>query len=273
MTVELDSYLEQQYNNRAAVPDFVDYLHSWGQRSAIFRAQAKAYLNVSYGKSSRQLVDIFPCVNNSKAPVHIFLHGGYWQALDKDSFSFLAKTFNEQGECAVIVNYDLCPNVIISEIRLQIKQLMLWMVSNVPIYGGDPEQIQITGHSAGAHLLANLLTTDWSESGLHKYPFQRLNGLSGLYDLRPLISTSINQAIKLNPQSALQNSPLINDLWMHDGKLKLNLLVGELESREYKKQSSALVHQWKDQLSIQLEEAPLQHHFSILDYFLTNYLH
>ena len=272
MTADVDPYLEQQYNNRAAVPDFVDYLNSWKQRSADFRVQAMAYLNVSYGASPRQCVDIFPAGKNSKAPVHIFIHGGYWQSLDKDSFSYLAQTCNEQGECAVIVNYDLCPDATISDITLQIKQLMLWVLNNVHIYGGDPEQIQVTGHSAGAHLLASLLTTDWSELELDKYPFQRLNALSGLYDLRPLIATSINQALGLNQQAARQNSPLFNALWKFDKSLNLNLLVGELESQEYKQQSTLLAEVWEESLNVQLVEAPQVHHFSILDYFLTSYL-
>ena len=268
MTADLDPYLEQQYNNRAAVPGFLDYLNSWQQRSADFRAQAKAYLNVSYGASPRQLIDIFPLQNNRKAPVHIFIHGGYWQALDKNSFSYLAQTFNNRGECAVIVNYDLCPDASIAEITVQIKQLILWIISNIHNFGGDPQQVQITGHSAGGHLLATLLTTDWSESGLDKYPFQQLNALSGVFDLQPLIVTSINQALGLNLQQALKNSPLFNELWVQDKKLKLNLLVGELESQEYKQQSAALAAAWKDKLSIKLDEAPKMHHFSILDYFL-----
>lgn len=276
MDVEIDPFLEQQYNNRSAVPDFQDYLSSWKQRSADFRnghnpAHKKNFLNVSYGLSVRQLVDIFPAENHVKAPVHIFLHGGYWQALDKDSFSFMAKTFNDQGECAVIVNYDLCPKVTIDQISVQIKHLLVWVIHNVQLYGGDPEQIQITGHSAGAQLLASLLTTDWSELGTGNYPFQRLNALSGLYDLTPLVSTSINQALGLDRQTASVNSPLFNELWISDNKLKLNLLVGEQESLAYKQQSYSLADCWKGKLDVRLDEADQTHHFSILDYFLTHY--
>ena len=269
MSEVVDPFLEQQYNNRLAVPDFQKYLDSWKQRSENFRLlQTTAHLNVSYGESARQLVDIFPLQNQRNAPVHVFIHGGYWQALDKNSFSFMAEAFHIKGECAVILNYDLCPSVTMPEIISQVKRAIIWVKQNISAYGGDPERIQITGHSAGAHLLATLLTTDWSKAGLDNYPFQQLNGLSGLYDLQPLISTSVNQALGLDTGSVFQCSPLFGELWKSDSDVKFNLLVGELESQEYKKQSSQLVDKWTGKLLIQSNEAPQAHHFSIIENFL-----
>ena len=104
VTESIDGLLEQQYNNREAVVDFADYLNSWSSRSELFRATTKGHLNISYGKSKRQMLDIFPLQTTGKSPVHVFIHGGYWQALDKDSFSFMAEAFNQQAECAVIIN-------------------------------------------------------------------------------------------------------------------------------------------------------------------------
>ena len=270
MTELIDDQLEQQYNNRAAVTDFADYLNSWLSRSELFRATAKGCLDIPYGKSKRQLLDIFPLQTTGKSPVHVFIHGGYWQALDKDSFSFMAEAFNQQAECAVIINYDLCPTVSLADIIHQLKQAMLWIVDNIADYGGDSKQIQITGHSAGAHLLATLLTTNWSESGLDNYPFQHLNALSGLYDLQPLLQTSVNKLLSLDQATAKQGSPLFSQLWKPSKSISLNLMVGKLESLEYKKQSQRLINSWQDQLELSYFQLPATHHFSILDKFLSS---
>ena len=264
-----DSYLEAQYNNRQAVPDFADYLTDWSQRSANYRDKTQGHLNLSYGESEREVLDIFPAATTT-APIHIFLHGGYWQALSKDSFSFIAEHINQQGECAIIVNYALCPSVTVAEIITQIQKATRWILSNEAVFG-DTSRIQITGHSAGAHLLAKLVTTNWAEAGLSHPPFQRLNALSGLYDLQPLVPTSINQALQLTPQAAKQVSPLFDDFQQQPNVMELNLLVGNLESDEYKKQSTQLLEVWGSKLSTQYQAIPDTHHFSILDRFYLNF--
>jgi arylformamidase len=265
-----DSYLEAQYNNRQAVPDFADYLTDWSQRSENYRAKTKGHLNLSYGESEREVLDIFPAATAS-APIHIFLHGGYWQALSKDSFSFIAEPINQQGECAIIVSYGLCPSVSIAEIISQVQKAIRWILSNGAEFGGDTRYIQITGHSAGAHLLAKLVTTNWAEDGFTHPPFQRLNALSGLYDLQPLVPTSINQALQLTSQTSKQLSPLFDSLWHRSNSVELNLLVGGIESDEYKKQSKQLIEAWRSELSMQYQIIPGTHHFSILDRFYSDF--
>jgi arylformamidase len=272
VTSDIDQYLEDQYNNRLAVPDFADYLANWSQRSTHYRESAKGHLNLSYGDSERETLDIFPATTVS-APIHVFLHGGYWQALSKDSFSFVAELINQQGECAIIVNYDLCPSVTVAEIIAQIQKAARWILSNGADFGGDVRHIQVTGHSAGAQLLAKLMTTNWTEQGFSHLPFQRLNALSGLYDLQPLVPTSINQALQLTPQSSEQVSPLFDRFHHQSDLVELNLLVGTLESDEYKKQSTQLVETWGDKLRMQYQTIPDTHHFSILDRFYSNFYH
>jgi arylformamidase len=269
VTSEIDSYLEQQYNNRLAVPDCADFLADWTQRSANYREKSKCHLNLSYGRSDRETLDIFPATSDS-APIHIFLHGGYWQALSKDSFSFIAEHINQQGECAIIVNYGLCPWVTVAEIISQIQKATRWILSNGKAYG-DTRRIQITGHSAGAHLLAKLVTTSWAGQGLEYAPFQRLNALSGLYDLQPLVMTSINQDLQLNPNTSKLVSPLFDIFRHRSDSIELNLLVGNLESDEYKKQSSQLKKEWGSNLKVKYKTIPDTHHFSILDRFYSDY--
>ena len=214
---EIDPYLEQQYNNRAAVPQHPQYLQSWAQPS----------------------------------PVHIFIHGGYWQTLSKDSFSFVAETFNQAGECAVIVNYDLCPQVSVADIIGQLNRAVAWVIEHIHRYGGDASRIQVSGHSAGGHLVAALLTSDWSALSLagkplQHPPFLRLNALSGLFQLDPLIA--------FNSQARLPAA-----------------LVGELESDEFKRQSSELKQAWQGGLTVDYRLVPGAHHFSIVDAFVNDY--
>lgn len=263
---KINPYLEKQYNNRLAVPDNAHYLSDWLLRSESYREKALGYLNLSYGESEREILDIFPA-SNTMAPIHIFLHGGYWQALNKDSFSFVAERINQQGECAIIVNYGLCPAVSVAEIIVQIQKATRWIIKNAANYGGDTKHIQITGHSAGAHLLAKLVTTNWAEQGITQPPFHRLNALSGLYDIQPLVPTSINQALQLTPQTSKQVSPLSDNFFHQLDSIELNLFVGDLESDEYKKQSTQLINVWGNEIRMKYQSIPDTHHFSILDRF------
>ena len=272
---DIDPYLEQQYNNRAAVPEHPRYLQSWAERSHAYREQADGWLDLAYGDSAREILDIFPAPAAS-SPVHVYLHGGYWQALNKDSFSFVAQHFNRGGECAVIVNYDLCPQVTLAQIIDQSRKAVRWILQHIADYGGDAGRIQVTGHSAGGHLLAALLTHDWSDCSvadepLQHPPFQRLNALSGLFQLRPLLGTSINHALALDADSAEECSPLDHRLWQPLKAIELNLLVGELESDEYKRQSRELQQAWQSRMALSYQQIPGTHHFSIVDAFVEDY--
>ena len=269
MTIEIDPYLEEQYNNRELVPEHREFIDSWAKRSEDWREQINPVLDIHYGASAREILDIFPVASNQGlAPVHVYLHGGYWQGLSKDWFSFVAETFNRRGECAVIVNYDLCPSVKLAQIVEQIQSAARWLVKNIADYGGDSDSMTVTGHSAGGHLAAMLLAMDWSSLDLAHPPFQRINSLSGVFDLQPLVPTSINRALLLDEQTARELSPLFMPLWNPSPSLKLNLMVGGLESDEFKKQSQQLLEAWKDLIDVEYRELPGKHHFSILDGFL-----
>lgn len=254
---DIDSYLEAQYNNRAAVPEHPRFLAGWAERSRAYREHHPP-ISLRYGSGERQWLDVFPA--GPDAPVHVFIHGGYWQALDRHSFSFMAEAFNRAGECAVILQYDLCPSVSLARIGEQIGQALTWVYDHVAEQGGDPGRIRVTGHSAGAHLAVRLLAR------CPELPLRRVDALSGLYDLQPLVATSINGALGLDRDSALAESPLFEQPM--SGKAELALWVGSQESAEYHRQSQRLCEAWLQHLPVSLEVLPATHHFSILDAFL-----
>ena len=268
MTASVDPYLNQQYDNRAAVSDFADYLASWAERSESYRlSQSDKALDVRYAESERACLDLFPAAKHN-APVHVFIHGGYWKALSKDSFSFVAETLNNAGETAVIINYALCPAVGIADIIGQIRLAMRWVHVNLSAYGADVTRCQVTGHSAGGHLLACLLTDDWSDLNRDCPPVQQLNALSGLFDLRRLVATGVNDVLGLTDDNAPGLSPLLQTMSCQDKNLHLNLRVGSLESNEYQQQSHWLADAWSGAVTVDYQLFEGIHHFSIVDYFV-----
>jgi len=256
--IGIDPRLEQQYNNRAAVPDHMDYIRGWAERSAEWRHLSPPQ-SFRYGDTDRSWLDLFPV--DGEAPVHVFLHGGYWQALDRGYFSYLARQFLERGEHVVILEYDLCPAVSLQAIVDQVRRAFEWMDSHLGQQGVDMSRMQVTGHSAGAHLLACLIA-DNRLSGL-----KTGNALSGIYDLQPLMYTSVNVALGLDLSQARRLSPLFQRPVAKPGS-RLMLFVGELESEEYHLQSRRMCEDWAGCLDVSLQVLPQTHHFSILDQWL-----
>ena len=154
-------WLDAQYNNRARVPDHAQVMAGWADASAAARAGApQAVLDVAYGPTAGQKLDVFPAAV-PQAPVLVFIHGGYWRALDKADQSFVAPSFNADGAMVVLPNYDLCPAVSVEQIVLQLVQAVAWVVRHAAEHGGDPTRIALAGHSAGGHLAAMLLSCRW----------------------------------------------------------------------------------------------------------------
>ena len=257
--MSVDPWFEQQYNNRAAVPEHPRWFESWSERSARYRDRHPP-ITRRYGEGERALLDLFPARQDG-AVVHVFLHGGYWQAMDRRSFGFLAEAFNRDGELAVIVGYDLCPAVTLERIVEQAGQALRWLHDHAAELGGDPERIRVTGHSAGAHLLACLLADPAAP------PPIAADAISGLYDLRPLRYTGVNAVLGLDEARAQALSPLFRQP-VQGLETPLRLHVGGLESDEYRRQSLALQQAWSGHLPVEFIEHPGAHHFSILNAFL-----
>jgi len=119
------SQLDTQYNARARVPEFAQHVARWQGDSAQVRAAVRGRLGLRYGPAPGETLDVFPS-DRPRAPVLVFIHGGYWRSMDKSDHSFLAPVFNQAGATVVIPNYDLCPAVTIPEISLQMVRALAW---------------------------------------------------------------------------------------------------------------------------------------------------
>lgn len=260
--------LQQQYSARDAVPEHLQIFQFWQQQSEAYRAVANAVFDLSYGESERQKLDLFlPLTAFKPAPLFIFMHGGYWQAMSKDLFSFIAKELNKHGIAVAILNYDLCPTVTLDEITSQIRQAICWLGHHADEYSINKQQLHLCGHSAGGHLTAAMMATDWQtiEPEFDSSVIRSGLSISGVFELEPLIYTGINQALGLELESARRNSPALASPTLN---LPLTLLVGGNESAEFHRQSQQLAKEWGSQgVLTQYESLPGLNHFTMINEF------
>lgn len=252
--------LEAEYNNRARVPEHPAIIAKWKSDAEAFRAsRPNAEFGISYGASPRETLDIFWPSAGRGAPLALFIHGGYWQALDPSFFSHLANAANANGVAFALCGYDLCPQISVAGIVEQVRAaaLHLWHKCKHPIVA--------SGHSAGGHLTACLLATDWKRVDPDAPEDLVPSGLSisGLFDLVPLIPTSVNNVLKLDDGEAARVSPLH---WPLPGNRLLEAWVGGAESSEYLRQSRAVTDGWgKRGAKTAYRELAGANHFSVLD--------
>lgn len=255
--------LERQYMPRLTVKNFQDYLDRSALQSAETRRRFRAFLDVRYGTSIRQSLDIFPSSKPS-APIHVFIHGGYWRNLDKAHYSFVADPFVAAGVTTIILDYDLCPLVTLPEIVRQCRAGLAWISRNAAEFGADQARLYVSGHSAGAHLAAMALAGGWqAEAGV---PQQFIMGgclISGIYDLEPLRHTSLVNDVHLTQSMAFSNSPIHHP---PASQASIIVAVGGKESVAFRGQSRryAMLCSGRE-LSCDYRELQGEHHFSVTD--------
>ncbi len=228
-----DNY-EVEYNNRARVPENPALIAGWARDAAAYRERRVPRL-VRYGAGARNVIDYFP--GSDDGPIVVFIHGGYWQALDNSFFSHLAGGLNAHGIGVAIPGYDLCPDVSVNSIIAEMREACRELARL-----GQP--LVVSGHSAGGHLAACMLATDWTamDASLPRDFMMSAYSISGLFDLGPLVETSINRALNLDAAAATAASPLF---WNPPAGKSLDAVVGENESAEYFRQSRDIVEVWR----------------------------
>lgn len=245
---------EAEYNNRKRVPDHPQVMGGWVKDAAAWRNE-KPPVEIAYGQGERERFDLFEA---GDGPIVLFIHGGYWQALDKSVFSHMAKGLNGRGVSVAVTSYDLCPNVPVDRIIGQMRQAAR------TLYQRSGKPIVVAGHSAGGHLAACILATDWEmvDPSLPKQIAHSAYAISGLFDLEPLVQTSVNGALRLIPREARRLSPLH---WKVSPGATLDAVVGGAESYEYHRQSEAIVTTWAAQgVATRFEAVPDANHFTVI---------
>jgi arylformamidase len=254
--------LDSEYSPATAAVDLPGRFRGWQSRSAAARRELRCACDIPYGRSGGETLDIFFAARNS-APIQVFFHGGYWRSQDKANFSFMAESFVKAGAHVVIPNYDLCPAVTIDEIVRQSASAVAWTYRNARIFGGDPNAISIYGHSAGGHIVAALLATDWSAFGAPDSTVKSVAALSGLFDLEPLRLSYLNADLRMDAATALRNSPKYQ---MARSRVPMLIAVGGKESSEFKRQSQDYVDTLAGRSYVAtMETVPGVDHYEILE--------
>jgi len=251
--------LDLQYNNRFHVPDFETYLKRWENLSRAAELKHHIIKDLHYGNLSRERLDVLPSPKPHSKTL-VFIHGGYWQLFDKSSFYFIAAAFAQYDITTVLLNYPLSPADSMDQIVTSCRKALSWLKDNLAELGGDPNQIYLAGHSAGAHLAAMLITRDNPES--NAISLKGICAISGIYNLIPIQLSKINTVLKMNKVMVNKNSPAFFTPLI---SCPLLITVGAQETEEFKEQSKELYHNWQNKTkSTHIELAGLNH-FSILD--------
>ena len=257
----IDETLEAEFALRRRHPEREEIYDGHKRRSAALRARGACRLDLRYRNDPRCLLDIFPAGDG--APILFFIHGGYWRALDKSYVSFIAEPYQRSGITVVMPSYGLAPGVRIGEIISQIRAAFSWAVDELM-----PSRIVVAGHSAGGQLAA-MLALDQAEKGAG--PIVALAGVSGAFDLRPLLRTSINNDLGMSTKEAALASPQLRLLSLPARAPFVPLIgvVGGDETQGFKRWTRDFVATWQSRgATASFFEIARRNHFNILDFLV-----
>jgi arylformamidase len=243
--------LQKEYDNRGKVPEAQAIIDRWRGDAAAFRlSHPVTELDLPYGPGERQAIDLFWPDAARTAPIALFVHGGYWAALDRTVFSHLAAGLLAHGVAVAMPSYDLCPAVSLETLVGQVRAAAAFLARR------HGQAMLATGHSAGGHLAAMLLATDWTAHGLPRGTIRAALPISGLFDLQPLLSTTVNGPLQLDLGTARRLSPI----HLPAPGLRIHAVVGGEEGAEYTRQSRSIAEAWAGTW----EALPGENHFSIV---------
>lgn len=257
--------LELQYDvgaHYAGMEEFRDR-HAAARAAANARARSERYagLDIPYGSHEREKLDHFH--GAAGAPLLVYIHGGYWRARDRSDFSFLAPPWVARGVHLACLGYPLCPEVRLSRIVESCRRAFAFLARQAEALGFDAGRIHVAGHSAGGHLAAMMMATDWQALGLPADLLKSGTAISGLYDLEPLALTKINADVRLDRDEIALLSP-IRLAPRHSGPLIVT--YGGKETEEFGRQARDFAAAWRDKGREVAEIAsPGFYHFNVVD--------
>ena len=254
-----------QYVEGQARPGFPALLAQFQADSDVAAAQAAAELDLPYGEHPRQRFDFFPALGTAQG-VMMYLHAGYWQMRDKSLFRFLAPAFQARGFHVALANYPLCPDVTLGELVLAVQPSVAAVAEHVRQRGGADLPLVAAGHSAGAHLASLLGFTHGALPCQNPAKVDGVWAISGIYDLTPLVDTTLNQKLRLDPATARRLSP---QFMTEAPPVPAVWLVGGAETPAFVAQNRQMHHRWQGHEGgagawSACEEVPGADHFTVL---------
>jgi arylformamidase len=253
--------LEFQFTPRLAVPDFEQYIEEENRLSKLTRIARPCLLDIPFCDTPRSRLDFFPATADDR-PTLVFVHGGYWRARSKEEFSFVANAVDPQLANVVVLGYDLCPAVTVSDIVREVRSGLLWIAANTERYKLRPNHFVLCGHSAGAHLIAALLAPADQHDQLPTGLVTHACLISGIFDLAPVPQIGVNQDIRLKPEEVHGLSPMRHPL---QTRVPIDIVVGGGETQQWIAQSADFYQTLRDQgCPCTFHERPDLNHFSIL---------
>ena len=255
--------LDMQYNNRERVANHEEIIASLAKRGTVYANSMTYHADISFGDDADEVLDVYPASNGDPAaPVMIYFHGGYWFSRHKNDFRFIPSGFNAAGATVVVVNYGLIPKIDMAALIRQCQAAVAWTYKNIADYGGDPEQIYISGHSAGGHIAAMMLATDWASWGVDGAAIKGALAISGLYDLEPIRHTYMNPTLGFTEDTVATFSPVHLSPTIIP---KFVVAVGGAETDEFIRHSTLICDTWAATgMELTLDVVSDLNHFTVL---------
>ena len=258
--------LDREYSPSSCISDIKVYLDEYrdvsrqAKDNAIASESCRA--DIAYGSSSDERLDLYFPEIGGDSPLHVFIHGGYWQALSKEDSAFAAPMFRQSGSYFAALDYSLAPAASLTEIVAQNRRAIAYLYEQAGEWGFDRDRIYLSGSSAGAHLAMMMLLTDWSQYGLPSDLVKGVCAVSGIYDLEPVRLSYVNEPLGMDALEAENNSPMFQPIRNH---CPIIFAYGDNETAEFKRQTNAYNEQLiaSGETTI-LREVGDRNHFNII---------
>lgn len=253
--------LEREYQPSSMIGgNFWPYVAAWQAMGAAARAGHECREDLRYGPQPNHVLDYFPGAKG--AALHVFIHGGYWQALSQKDSASMAPGVLAAGQAFAALNYTLAPHGRLGQMVAECRDALIWLAGQAAELGFDRSRVTLSGHSAGAHLVAMLLATERVALAKAGMIITDAILISGVYDLEPISLTSVNDPLQLTPDEIAALSPMDH---LPQAGTCYRVTVGERDTGEFVRQSRDFAERLRKagrDVSFDLQRG--RHHYDII---------